>query len=416
MRDKLKLHCNVISGYAFSSSDWKNDGIPVIKIGNISNGEGITENKSLECVDEAFLDKLDSKYHISNGDILISLTGSHVNLPNSMVGRCCRNITDKIYLLNQRAGKILSFDNTDHNYLYYLLSTKAIKYEIVNRAYGGANQVNVSPKDILDIMWEFPDLEAQRKISGVLLKYDELIENNLARISLLEKMASELYKEWFVRFRFPGHEAAKFVDGVPEGWEMRKLKELIEFDPLIRMKKGVEYRTIPMDLLSTDSMLIDTSGCEKTTSTSGAHFQNGDTLLARITPCLENGKTGFVNTLDDGETAVGSTEFIVMRSKLLSPHLVYFIARSEYFRKTAINSMNGADGRQRAKISKLQSLSYPLPTRDIIDEFSEIVEPFFEEIKNLNIQNHNLTKQRDLLLPRLMSGKLSVEPLLGQTA
>ena len=78
--------------------------------------------------------------------------------------------------------------------------------------------------------------------------------------------------------------------------------------------------------------------------------------------------------------------------------------------------MNGADGRQRAKISKLQSLSYPLPTRDIIDEFSEIVEPFFEEIKNLNIQNHNLTKQRDLLLPRLMSGKLSVEPLLADTA
>lgn len=304
-------------------------------------------------------------------------------------------------------------DIIDRDYLYYYLIT--LREYFNNLSYGAAIQ-NINTPIVKATKIQIPSLTAQKKIASLLSYYDDLIENNLARISLLEKMASELYKEWFVRFRFPGHEAAKFVDGVPEGWEMRKLKELIEFDPLIRMKKGVEYRTIPMDLLSTDSMLIDTSGCEKTTSTSGAHFQNGDTLLARITPCLENGKTGFVNTLDDGETAVGSTEFIVMRSKLLSPHLVYFIARSEYFRKTAINSMNGADGRQRAKISKLQSLSYPLPTRDIIDEFSEIVEPFFEEIKNLNIQNHNLTKQRDLLLPRLMSGKLSVEPLLADTA
>ena len=306
-------------------------------------------------------------------------------------------------------------ENTNSRFIYSLVTENSFINWLSAVAKGSAYPA-VDSADFKSAKIKIPDIGTQNRISDILSAYDDLIENNLARISLLEKMASELYKEWFVRFRFPGHEAAKFVDGVPEGWEMRKLKELIEFDPLIRMKKGVEYRTIPMDLLSTDSMLIDTSGCEKTTSTSGAHFQNGDTLLARITPCLENGKTGFVNTLDDGETAVGSTEFIVMRSKLLSPHLVYFIARSEYFRKTAINSMNGADGRQRAKISKLQSLSYPLPTRDIIDEFSEIVEPFFEEIKNLNIQNHNLTKQRDLLLPRLMSGKLSVEPLLGQTA
>ena len=274
--------------------------------------------------------------------------------------------------------------------------------------------LNESNLDRLKIT--YPNKETQIVIGNILQSYDLIINSNVKKIRLLEKMASELYKEWFVRFRFPGHETTKFVDGVPEGWEMRKLSEMVEFDPFIRLKKGLEYRSVPMDFLSTDSMLIDTSRCDYTTTTGGAHFQNGDTLLARITPCLENGKTGFVNTLDDGETAVGSTEFIVMRSKLLSPHLVYFIARSEYFRKTAINSMNGADGRQRAKISKLQSLSYPLPTRDIIDEFSEIVEPFFEEIKNLNIQNHNLTKQRDLLLPRLMSGKLSVEPLLGQTA
>lgn len=98
---KLKLHCDVISGYAFSSSDWKEEGIPVIKIGNISNGSDI-DCDELQYVDEFFWDKLDPKYHISNGDILVSLTGSHINQPNSMVGRSCRSLTEKnIYLISE---------------------------------------------------------------------------------------------------------------------------------------------------------------------------------------------------------------------------------------------------------------------------------------------------------------------------
>ena len=349
------------------------------------------------------------KYKLQYNDIVIARTGATTGYNKQFT----KNV-DAVY-----ASYLIRFrvDEKEANarYVYYYLQSSAYT-GFVNNYVGGAAQPGINATVLSRFKIPLPDLSTQKKIADILSAYDDLIENNLARISLLEKMASELYKEWFVRFRFPGHESVKMVDGVPDGWEMQKLKEIVEFDPLIRLKKGLEYRSVPMDLLSTDSMLIDTYECERTTTTGGAHFQNGDTLFARITPCLENGKTGFVNTLDEGETAVGSTEFIVMRSKLLSPYIVYFIARSEYFRKTAINSMNGADGRQRAKIDKLQSLSYPLPTKDIIDHFTKIVEPFFDEIKNLNIQNHNLTKQRDLLLPRLMSGKLSVEPLLVETA
>ena len=132
MREKIGLHCDVISGYAFSTSDWREEGIPVVKIGNISNGEDILCNEQMQYVDESFLDRLDEKYHISKGDVLISLTGSHINQPNSMVGRSCRSLTDKKYLLNQRAGKVIPFENTNKEYLYYLLSTKAIKYDIAN--------------------------------------------------------------------------------------------------------------------------------------------------------------------------------------------------------------------------------------------------------------------------------------------
>ena len=133
-----------------------------------------------------------------------------------------------------------------------------------------------------------------------------------------------------------------------------------------------------------------------------------DTLFAKITPCLENGKTGFVMGLAEGEIAGGSTEFIVLRSKILTPHYVYCIARSYYFRQTAILSMNGADGRQRVDEGKLKSTKVLRPTKTVLDRFEKIVSPIFDIIFKLTQKNKVLTEQRDLLLPRLMSGKLEV--------
>lgn len=143
MAEKLKEYCTVISGYAFKSKDLsEGTDIPVIKIGNISNGKNVVIDDSTQYVNEEFL-SVDEKYHIKNGDILISLTGSHMNQPNSMVGRCCRNLDDTIYLLNQRAGKIIPNKSVDKDFLYYVFRLPSIQYAIANRAYGGANQVNV---------------------------------------------------------------------------------------------------------------------------------------------------------------------------------------------------------------------------------------------------------------------------------
>lgn len=154
MAEKLKEYCTVISGYAFKSKDLsEGTDIPVIKIGNISNGKNVVIDDSTQYVNEEFL-SVDEKYHIKNGDILISLTGSHMNQPNSMVGRCCRNLDDTIYLLNQRAGKIIPNKSVDKDFLYYVFRLPSIQYAIANRAYGGANQVNVSPKDVMGIKFD----------------------------------------------------------------------------------------------------------------------------------------------------------------------------------------------------------------------------------------------------------------------
>ena len=199
--ERLSDYCHVISGYAFKSADLKVDGdVPVIKIGNISNGGNISINNETQYVESSFL-ALNPKYHIKNGDIIISLTGSHMNQPNSMVGRSCRSYTSAEYLLNQRAGKVIAKKNADVNYLYYLLQTQAVKYAIVNRAYGAANQVNVSPSDVEHIKWDFPSYKVQQKIGSVLSTYDDLIEKNNRKIAILQEQAQEIYKEWFVRHK-----------------------------------------------------------------------------------------------------------------------------------------------------------------------------------------------------------------------
>ena len=198
------------------------------------------------------------------------------------------------------------------------------------------------------------------------------------------------------------------MDGVPDGWKPWTLDDVIEFDPKVRLDKDRVKQFVPMSALSTSSMVLDINEIIETKSNSGSKFQNGDTLLARITPCLENGKTAFVYGLESDEGAVGSTEYIVMRSKRLNPYMVYLLSRTSVFRQAAINSMSGSDGRQRVKAGKLKALAYLLAPTGLIHSFERIASPMFEMIFELNKQIFATTEARDRLLPKLMSGEVEV--------
>lgn len=297
---------------------------------------------------------------------------------------------------------------SDTDYIYYLLRMKHIKQLAANSMTGASGRQRADLKFIKKIKWDFPKIDKQKQIVSILSKYDSLIETNNKRIKLLEQMAEEIYKEWFVRFRFPGYETTEFENGIPKGWEYIRADKVIYFNPTLKSNSQQEFTIIPMEALSTTSMVLDSSCFIRQATITGKRSQNGDTLFAKITPCLENGKTGFVMGLAEGEIAGGSTEFIVLRSKILTPHYVYCIARSYYFRQTAILSMNGADGRQRVDEGKLKSTKVLRPTKTVLDRFEKIVSPIFDIIFKLTQKNKVLTEQRDLLLPRLMSGKLEV--------
>jgi type I restriction enzyme, S subunit len=162
--------------------------------------------------------------------------------------------------------------------------------------------------------------------------------------------------------------------------------------------------------LSNDSMLINVN--EYRSESNGSKFQNGDTLFARITPCLENGKTGYVQFLPSNESvAVGSTEFIVLRSITLCPEYIYLIARSESFRDNAIKSMSGATGRQRVKEECFNQFLFAHPDAEMIAKFSEIASHIFQSIHCMAQENSNLQQTRDLLLPKLISGDIDLEDL-----
>ena len=349
-------------------------------------------------VPQSYYDNLHQKRKPQKYDILYSVVGSF-GIP--VLNR------DNSAFVFQRHIAILRPDKdvVDPVYMYYAMLNKEF-YLQADAAAIGAAQRTISLSSLQRLMLPLPDLPTQHRIASILSAYDDLIENNRRQIKLLEEAAQRLYREWFVELRFPGHENVKIVDGVPEGWKVVFLGDVIEFDPKVPLTKDRMKQSVPMAALSASSMVLDQSLIENTMSNSGSKFKNGDSLLARITPCLENGKTAFVDCLDCDEGAVGSTEFIVMRSKNLNPYMVYCIARSDCFRTEAINSMTGSDGRQRAQKDKLKALSYILPPKSLIDRFEQFAQPYFDKIRVLNRQNGFLVKARDKLLPKLMSGEM----------
>lgn len=414
-RARLGDVVKVISGFAFKSSEFSDEGIPVVKIANIRTG--FLKLEGAQKVSPDYLRKLGDKYRVECGDVLISLTGSHVTQPNSVVGRVARaSKSFPASLLNQRAGKVIltAKDRCDLGFLYYYLTLASLRGDIAAMASGAASQANVSPTQVESLSIELPTLDEQIRIASVLSAYDDLIENNTRRIEILEEMARRLYEEWFVQFRFPGHEGVGLKQSdlglIPEGWEVVVLEKAIEINPRTKVEREGEKVFVPMGALSATGMVI--SGCEIKSGNSGAKFQNGDTLVARISPCIENGKTGFVDFLPvDQPTACGSTEFIVMRSRSLCPEMVYCLARSERFRDVAIKSMSGATGRQRVRVESLVDFIIVQPDVETIVRYHAFAQPCFKQIRVLANKNANLRTQRDLLLPKLISGEIDVSDI-----
>jgi type I restriction enzyme S subunit len=280
--------------------------------------------------------------------------------------------------------------------------------------------------DVPNFTLRIPPLPEQRAIANILGTLDDKIELNRRMNETL--VARALFKSWFVDFDpvrakaegrdsglpqplanlFPDSFEDSELGEIPIGWRAEPLPDVIEVNPTRLLKKGdvapyLDMANMPTRGHTPDDVVQRPFG-------SGMRFKNGDTLVARITPCLENGKTAFVNFLHDEEVGWGSTEYIVLRPKApLPPEFAYCLARSNEFRDFAIQSMTGSSGRQRVPAESLAHHFVATPSQDIAERFGETVGSLFERASRAARESRALASLRDALLPKLISGELRVE-------
>jgi type I restriction enzyme, S subunit len=323
--------------------------------------------------------------------------------PLGDVGRLTSD--DKVFLGQRLFHYRANPELMDARFLAYVLQTAKVQGWIKGLGMG-ATVEHARVGDFHKIPVPTPPLDVQVRIGDILSAYDDLIENNRRRIALLEE-AQMLYREWFVRFRFPAHEHVKIIDDTPEGWEILPASEAFEVNPATPRSDDGDIIYVPMAALSETGMVIDRTQLELRTAATSVRFRVADTLFARITPCLENGKTGFVQFLATNEVACGSTEFIVLRGRRVSNSFVYLTSRQDTFRENAIKSMIGSSGRQQVQPSCFDRYLVPIPPGVLAPLFDDAVAPMFDQITNLDQQNQKLALARDLLLPRLMNGEIA---------
>jgi len=306
------------------------------------------------------------------------------------IGKVC--MTDRPSFTNQQINSVV-VNETEHDpfFVYHLLTT--LRDELKSNAGGAATPI-INKTAFSEIKVSVPFLPVQQRIAGILSAYDELIENSRRHIKILEAMARALYREWFVHFRFPGHEnhprVASPLGEIPQGWEVRTVEEIVK-----RISVGKKYD-------------------QKTVSPTGA------------VPVFDQGKSGIIGYHDDqpGVEATENAPVIVFANHTCYQRLVHFpfsaiqnvlpfvphpsVARNIYWLHWATNGLvvfNDYKGHW----PEFAAQQLVVPSQDVCQQFGDFAAPISRQILKLERAINNLRRTRDLLLPRLLSGQINVE-------
>ena len=358
----------------------KNKEYPNIGIADIDENKfHVFENEKLKYIGQS-----SSKFE--SGDILFSRITPC--LENRKIARVFLNSENKGFGSTEFFVFRGMKDITVTSYVGYLAQTDIIVLPAINSMTGASGRQRADRYFIEKLKIKIPDLETQEKIANVLSSYDELIENNNRRIELLENMAEEIYKEWFVRMRFPGHDKTKFEKGIPEGWEVKKIGEFI---PIITGKKDANYGVENGDYLFFTC-------AQEPIRANGYSFDNHAILLAG------NGDLNVKMYRGKFEAYQRTYVLIPYENKYI--YLLYF-----NILKNVNSLINQAAGTVIKYLTRgmIEKISFLNPNEDILRKFNIINKNIYNKLELLNKQNENLMKQRDMLLPRLMNGSVEVK-------
>ena len=403
----LGNYINILSGFAFKTKDFVDVGIPIIKIKNICPPYVSLEDLTYVSKETGEKQK---KFMLSYDDVLIAMTGSHINQWASVVGRVARVKYTEKTLLNQRVGKITVKENADADldYIYYFLSQDKVKVQLAAKAGGTANQANISATHIQELVFPCPNIETQIRISNILKNYDDLIENNKKQIKLLEEAAERLYREWFVDLHFPGHEDVKIVDGVPEGWKKQKISEfgeIITGKTPSTTKEQYYGGNIPFVKIPDMHNCVYPIVTESTLTTEGANTQKNKFIPKNgiMVSCIAT--VGLVNIAFEPCQTNQQINSIVLHDEQ-DLYYTYFTMK----RLKALLEGVGSNGATMTNVNKTKfgNLEVLYPSNNLRKDYFDYCKPIFEKIYALSIGVHKLSQVRDGLLPKLMSGEIEV--------
>jgi type I restriction enzyme S subunit len=425
-------------GFAFKSGDFKETGVPVLKIKNVRLREVDTTGTSY--VDQAIA-KETERYYCKTGDLLISMTGSGPQAPNSVVGRVARftGPSDK-YLINQRVGRFVNKapDKLDQRYLFYFLAQEETLWKLVSVATGSANQANISGAQIESLELPLPPLAEQKAIAALLGALDDKIELNRRMNATLEAMARTLFQSWFVDFdpvrrnldragmkstalssKVLAKEDALFPDSfedsslglIPKGWRSATLGDP-ELFPLVA-PGGLPDSVACMQYIATGDVILDHISAEVPgdlkTLPSRANMRPG---LGRIWFAKMKDSPKFLWTMAEDDqwwsSRVLSTGFAGIQATSADYEaLLYCFVLSPEFDE-AKNGFATGTTMQAVNNETIARIALVVPPPALARRFSDIVRPLFRRRWSNYSEGRSLACLRDTLLPKLLSGEIEI--------
>lgn len=337
-------------------------------------------------------EKARNKFSLATGDIVIARTGATVGY-----AKLIRNNPESVfasYLVRIRVDRQIA----DPGYVGRIVESDVYKQFVLSQV-GGAAQPNANAKILSSFRLPIPDRSTQSRIVEILSAYDDLIENNRRRIQLLEQAARLLYKEWFVHLRFPGHEHTQIINGVPEGWEKKPLREIADVT-MGQSPKSIYYNN-------------DGNGLpfHQGVTNFGVRFPKHETYCTVQSRIAEPGDILFSVRAPVGRINITPDKIVIgrglaaIRSICDHQNYLFYALKSHFFKEDMIGG-----GAIFAAITKkdLYGVELIKPTDRIAAMFMEHVVPIDLQIANLHQTIERLTKARDLLLPKLMNGEVAV--------
>lgn len=370
---KLGDIVTLLNGRAYLMPELQDSGkYRILRVGNLSGGNDSWYYSDME---------LDENKYCENGDLLYAWAcnfGPHIWREEKVIYHY------HIWKLVENKEKV------DRTYLYYYLLHQTPFYL---GGVNGATMVHITKKNMEKKTVYIPSsLNVQHRIASILSTYDTLIENNAKRIRLLEKMAENLYKEWFVRFRYPGHENVEMENGLPKGWTVEKVKDWCR---VFTGRKDVNQ--------TVEGGKYAFFSCSPNMFHSDEYIYDGKAVLI-----AGNGSYTGRTRYFEGKFDLYQRTYAVVSDRPDDDFMFYLFLRFKYDFEPLHNG--GTRGSAIPYIVMKDITKYKfLYDTDIVKCYTERVKPMFDEIDNLQHQNSLLARQRDLLLPRLMSGKLEVK-------